>query len=201
MTTAAEALQRLIEGNGRFVAGEASGVLTEDAKREALKDGQAPFAVILSCSDSRVSPELVFDQGLGELFVVRTAGHVSTPIEMGSIEYAVEHLGARLVMVLGHSSCGAVQATLGAIDDPESETTPNIGALIDHIRPALASFSSSESEGRLGRAVSANVHATVAHLNAGSELLHSRDDVIVMGAVYSLETGAVELLAGSTGDA
>lgn len=199
MATAAEALQRLLEGNQRFLAGTASGVLPEEAKREALKDGQAPFAVILGCADSRVSPELIFDQGLGELFVVRTAGHVATPIELGSIEYAVEHLGARLIVVLGHSSCGAVQATLGAIDDPESSSTPNIEALIEQIRPAVSSLGEAEGAQRLADAVEANVHATVEHLNAGSDLLREREDLVITGAVYSLETGAVELVSPSAG--
>ena len=199
MATATEALQRLIDGNQRFLAGTASGVLPEEAKREALKDGQAPFAVILGCADSRVSPELIFDQGLGELFVVRTAGHVATPIELGSIEYAVEHLGARLIVVLGHSSCGAVQATLGAIDDPESSSTPNIEALIEQIRPAVSSLGEAEGDQRLADAVEANVHATVEHLSAGSDLLREREDLVITGAVYSLETGAVELVSPSPG--
>jgi len=196
MTSAAEALERLIDGNRRFIAGEASGVLTDDARRAALKDGQSPFAVILGCSDSRVSPELVFDQGLGELFVVRTAGHVATPVEMGSIEYAVEHLGARLVMVLGHSGCGAVQATLSAIQDPERSASPNLTELIDHIRPTVASLSVADGGDHLERAVSAHVNATVAHLTSNFNLLREGDDVIVMGAVYSLETGAVDLIEG-----
>ena len=199
MTTAAEALQRLIDGNQRFLAGAPSGVLSEVAKREALKDGQAPFAVILGCADSRVSPELVFDQGLGELFVVRTAGHVATPVELGSIEYAVEHLGARLIVVLGHSSCGAVQATLGAMDDPDGDATPNISELIEHIRPGLTSLESAAGAERLTEAVSANVRATVEGLSAGSDVLRERGDLVIMGAVYSLETGAVELLPASDG--
>jgi len=199
MTTAAEALQRLIDGNQRFLAGAPSGVLPEEARREALKDGQAPFAVILGCADSRVSPELVFDQGLGELFVVRTAGHVATSVELGSIEYAVEHLGARLIVVLGHSSCGAVQATLGAMDDPETDATPNISQLIEHIRPGLETLESAAGAERLTEAVSANVRATVQRLSAGSDVLREREDLVIMGAVYSLETGAVELLPAPDG--
>ena len=193
MTSAAEALERLIEGNRRFVAGDRAAALNQAVEREALVDEQAPFAVVLGCSDSRVAPELVFDQGLGSLFVVRTAGHVATTTELGSVELAVDHLGARLVMVLGHSGCGAVQATLSAIEGSESFNSPNLSHLIKNIRPSVEPLAASADSDLLDRAVRANVQATVRHLHEHVQ----RDEVIVVAPVYSLETGAVELLEAS----
>jgi len=188
-----EALNRLIEGNKRFVAGERAGRLNQTADREALVNEQAPFAVVIGCSDSRVSPELVFDQGLGMLFVVRTAGHVVTATELGSVELAVDHLGTRLILVLGHSGCFAVKATLSALEGSEVFNSPNLSQLIKNIRPAVEPLATSAGSDLLGRAVRANVQATVQHLHEQI----SNDNVIVVGAVYSLETGTVELLEAS----
>lgn len=132
--TADEALQKLMEGNSRYVESKmTAGALCDTAARETLAKGQKPFAIILSCSDSRVPPELIFDQALGQIFVVRVAGNVTDPIVLGSIEYAAEHLGSPLIMVLGHERCGAVTATV----DAKGRGEGNIGAIVKSIAPAV----------------------------------------------------------------
>jgi len=196
-----EALERLKEGNRRFVAGEAGKVveLSGETRRRELASGQEPFAVILACADSRVAPEIVFDQGLGDLFVIRVAGNIVTPEVAGSVEYAVEHLGTRLVVVLGHSSCGAVQATLAALESPAQDLSPNLRSFVDRIAPAAKSVLDgqygSEPQGRVAAAVEANVHSSVAALPASTPALARRiesDGLLVVGAHYSLATGVVD---------
>ncbi|MEM7482619.1 MAG: carbonic anhydrase [Acidobacteriota bacterium] len=199
MNAAREALIRLREGNRRFVAGAPeSAVRNRPDRRDQLVAGQAPFAVVLSCSDSRVPPETVFDQGLGDLFVVRVAGNVAAPEVIGSVEFATDVLGARLVVVLGHSGCGAVQATLATLDDPSAVGgSPHLGAIVSRIRPAVAGIALSDSS--LPRAVRANVRAAADTLRTDSEVLAgliADDGLRVVGAEYSLATGRVEFLDG-----
>ncbi len=197
-----DALQRLREGNERFVAGRPWRV-TESGQevRAELAAGQRPFAVILGCSDSRVTAELVFDQGVGDLFVIRVAGNIVAPSQVGSVEFAATALGTRLVVVLGHTGCGAVAATLDELERPSTERSPNLAAIVDRIRPAVEGLLETELRARPGElaraAVRANVRASVDHLRHGSRILEERvlaGDVVVVGAEYDLETGRVRFL-------
>ncbi|MFW2405948.1 MAG: carbonic anhydrase, partial [Gammaproteobacteria bacterium] len=145
MISAAEALERLRQGNDRFVAGECSIDNTPGGARSAkLVAGQSPFAIILACSDSRVPVEIIFDQGLGDLFVIRVAGNIVAPSQVGSVEYAAAQLGTKLVVVLGHSNCGAVDATLKELRREEDHRSPNIRSIVDRIRPAIESLPGEE---------------------------------------------------------
>jgi carbonic anhydrase len=192
MISATEALNRLRDGNARFVAGTSNiDDAVSGARRAELVGGQAPFAVILACSDSRVPVELIFDQGLGDLFVVRVAGNIVAPSQVGSIEYAAAVLGAQLVVVLGHSNCGAVEATLKELAQEQAVRSPNLRAIVDRIGPALAGLANPT----LQAAVAANVRNAVKELRHGSEILAGRvdaGDLTVIGAEYSIETGEVE---------
>ena len=200
MISAEEALQRLRDGNERFVSKDAENKLT--ATRTHIPDmagGQNPFAIILACSDSRVPPEIIFDQGIGDLFVIRVAGNVATPAQIGSIEYAATQLGTKLVVVLGHSNCGAVAATLDAIRSKEEQPSPNLQAIVDCIRPAVESLVASgtddDSKEVLMEAVPKNIGASVERLQHGSLIVESliRDDELeIVGAEYSIENGAVQ---------
>ena len=202
MISAEEALRRLEEGNRRFVADAPSPeTLERRAHRVGLAESQSPFAVILGCSDSRVPVEIVFDQGLGDLFVIRVAGNVVAPSQIGSVEFAAEAFGTRLVVVLGHSRCGAIRATLDALQGPVTTHSRNLRSIVDRIRPALetllASGRARDPQALEREAVRANVRAAVEHLRHGSELLEqliARDGLLVVGAEYSLETGRVEFL-------
>jgi carbonic anhydrase len=200
MVSAREALARLREGNRRFVACEASGnsSIADSRRREELAKGQEPFAIVLGCSDSRVPAEIVFDQGLGDLFVIRVAGNVVAPSQVGSVEFAAARFGTRLVVVLGHSQCGAVLATLEQLEQPSASRSRNLRSIVDRILPAvepvLAAHSGHDSHRLLERAVRANVRASVDQLRHGSEILEAlvRDDgLLIVGAEYSLETGVV----------
>jgi carbonic anhydrase len=191
-------LTRLTEGNRRFVAGKRRKILVTPAD---VADAQQPFAVILGCSDSRVPIETVFDQGVGDLFVIRVAGHVVNPSQIGSVEYAVSQFGTRLVVVLGHTRCGAVNATLRTLVEGETPESRHIAAITDRIAPNIAPLLSIvDPVARLDQAVVANVRASMNHLCHGSKTL---DDLTqsgrleVRGAVYQLETGKVEFLDGS----
>ena len=192
------ALVRLTEGNRRFVAGKRRKILVTPAD---VADAQQPFAVILGCSDARVPVETVFDQGVGDLFVIRVAGHVVNPSQIGSVEYAVSQFGTRLVVVLGHTRCGAVTATLRTLVEGETPESRHIAAITDRIAPNIAPLLSIvDPVARLDQAVVANVRASMNHLCHGSKTL---DDLTqsgrleVRGAVYKLETGKVEFLDGS----
>src|SRR5260221_3196407 len=138
MTTAARAaLDRLREGNRRFASDMRSAEsLSSLTRRAELVSGQQPFAIVLGCSDSRVPAEIVFDQGLGDLFVIRVAGNIVAPSQIGSVEFAADRFGTRLVVVLGHSMCGAIQATLDELGRPSTDQSPNLRAIVDRIRPA-----------------------------------------------------------------
>jgi len=204
MLNAAEAHKRLQEGNGRFTTDNQSrSLLTTQAQRSELVHGQAPFAIILGCSDSRVPAELIFDQGLGDLFVIRVAGNIVAPSHIGSVEYAAEMFGTRLVVVMGHSSCGAVLATLDELERDSESRSPNLRAIVDYIRPSVAQLLETDlrhdRDALVHHAVRANVRASVNHLRHGSKILEQliqNDGLRVVGAEYSLETGVVDFFEG-----
>ncbi len=191
-------LQKLVAGNQRFVNGETiHTVETLDAQRRANLNDQHPFAIILGCSDSRVPAEMIFDQGLGDLFVVRVAGNVVTPTQLGSIEYAVTALGSPLVVVLGHAGCGAVKATIGAMSSPDEPMSDNIRSLVECIQPAIEPMLKTKSldELKLDDAIKANVQTSMADMLASSEIIESRvrgGQLQVVGASYHLDSGLVE---------
>ena len=186
-----ESLKQLRDGNERFVAGTPTQT-TKDAKRRAdVALGQKPFAIIVSCSDSRVGPEVVFDQGLGDIFVVRTAGHVVDDVGLGSIEYAVEHLGVSLILVLGHERCGAVAATVSG-----GEAHGHVSDIIKAIKPAVAKTKEQPGDA-VDNAVRAQVLEVVGQLQKAGPVLAERvkaDKLKVAGARYDLDTGRVEVI-------
>jgi carbonic anhydrase len=176
--------------------------LTHQA-RAALVAGQAPFAIVLGCSDSRVPAELVFDQGFGDLFVIRVAGNVVAPSQVGSVEFAAARFGTRLVLVMGHSQCGAVVATLEELEEGTANGSRNLRSITDRVRPSVEPLvrtaGTLDREVLLREAIRANVRASVEHLRRGSELLEKlirNDGLVVVGAEYSLETGAVAFFDG-----
>jgi carbonic anhydrase len=200
MIPAREALNRLREGNRRFVEGvrSAENLLTHERRAELAK-ALEPFAIILGCSDSRVPAELVFDQGLGDLFVIRVAGNIVAPSQIGSVEFAAARSGARLVVVLGHTQCGAIQATLEELRQPSLNRPRGLRSIVDRVRPSVEGLLHTEMrndpDALVRHAVRANVGISVSHLRHGSELLEQmieRDGLLVVGAEYSLETGVVE---------
>ena len=198
MISAADALTRLREGNRRFVEGTCSNnEKLSSARRAELVGGQSPVAVILSCSDSRVPVELVFDQGLGDLFVIRVAGNIVAPSQIGSVEFAAAQLGTPLVVVLGHSNCGAVDATLKELAQKQETRSPNLQSIVDSIRPALEPLLEAKGEISMDEAVAANVRQSVRRLRRGSTILEeliSSGKLAVVGAEYSIETGEVGFL-------
>lgn len=204
MVTAQEALARLQAGNQRFVAGVRDvQTLISQLRRGELVAGQAPFAIVLGCSDSRVPAELVFDQGVGDLFVIRVAGNIVAPSQIGSIEFAAERFGTRLVVVLGHSLCGAVQATLEELERPTEMRSPNLRSIVDRIRPAVETLLETDLRrdpaALIRYAVRANIRAAANHLRHGSQILEhliQQEGLLVVGAEYSLETGVVEFFDG-----
>lgn len=204
MISALEALQRLREGNRRFASGVRSlDTLLTHARRSEFVAGQEPFAVILGCSDSRVPVEIIFDQGLGDLFVIRVAGNIVAPSQIGSIEFAAERFGTPLVVVLGHTGCGAVRATLEELEQPTEKQSPNLKSIVDRIRPAveglLATDLKHDRDALVRHAVRANVQACAQHLRHGSEILERlirQNELVVVGAEYSLHTGAVDFFDG-----
>jgi len=185
-------LKELQQGNARFVAGKAKHPDASVAHRKELAGGQHPKAVILGCADSRVPPELVFDEGLGDLFVVRVAGNVADPVDIGSVEYAVEHLGVGVVVVLGHHSCGAVTSTVEAGGKAEG----NIGAILAEIQPAVEQAKASAAkEGLVDDAVHLNAQRTAAALVDRSPILRKAVEekkLKIVAAVYDLKSGQVE---------
>ena len=199
MIPATEALQRLREGNERFINGERSAEATlSHTRRDQLTSGQEPFAIILGCSDSRVPAELVFDQGLGDLFVIRVAGNIVAPSQVGSVEFAAEQFKTRLVVVMGHTQCGAISATVEEMHRPNAEQSLNIKAIVDRIRPAVEPFRPTElwnqTDELIKHATHANVLASVNHLRHGSatlERLIDEEGLMIVGAEYDLETGRV----------
>ncbi len=204
MLSAVEALQRLREGNERFASQLfRSPAAVTPARLALLTEKQEPFAIILGCADSRVPAEIVFDQGLGDLFVIRVAGNIVAPSQVGSVEFAAERFGTRLVVVLGHSECGAILATLEELRRPSANQSRNLRSIVDRIRPAVAGLIESgipeDRNGLVRRAVRANIRASADHLRHGSEILESliaHHGLVVVGAEYSLETGLVEFFDG-----
>ena len=204
MPTALEALERLREGNRRFVAGVRSlETLTSQTRRSDFVAGQKPFAVILGCSDSRVPVELIFDQGLGDLFVIRVAGNIVAPSQVGSVEFAAAQFGTPLVVVLGHTLCSAVQTTLDELQRPSENQSRNLRSIVDRIRPAVESLLETgltrDHEALARQAVRANVRVSANFLRHGSPILEAliqSDTLLVVGAEYALETGQVEFFDG-----
>lgn len=204
MLNAQEALARLRAGNQRFVDDAVTDALSSLADRRAeLVDGQAPFAIVLGCSDARVPAEIIFGQGVGDLFVIRVAGNVVSPALVGSVEYAAEQFGTRLVVVLGHTGCGAVTATVDQLRAPADLRSPNLRAIVDRIRPCVQPLMSAgladDRDGLIRHGVRANVIASADHLRTGSEVLEqliANDGLVVVGAEYDLATGRVDFFDG-----
>ena len=205
MLTPLEALARLSEGNRSFASeslrsGQAP---VGETRRNQLVSGQEPFAIVLGCSDSRVPAELIFDQGLGDLFVIRVAGNIVAPSQIGSVEFAATRFGTRLVVVLGHSQCGAILATLEELRRPLETQSRNLRSIVDRVRPAveplLATSLRHDTEALVQHAVRANVAQSVNQLRHGSEILERLildGDLLVVGAEYSLDSGTVEVFEG-----
>jgi carbonic anhydrase len=205
MIPADASLARLREGNRRFAADVRSS--TPNAGRPSRSDSldtQEPFAIVLGCSDSRVPVEVVFDQGFGDLFVIRVAGNIVAPSQVGSVEFAAARFGVRLVVVLGHTRCGAIDATLEVLQQPGGDHSANMRSIVDRIRPSVEGLMRTElrhDRAALAReAVRANVRASTDHLRHGSEVLErliQREGLLVVGAEYSLETGLVDFFDGA----
>jgi carbonic anhydrase len=204
MIAATEALERLRQGNARFVANVTShDAMASATRRTELAAGQEPFAIILGCSDSRVPAEIVFDQGLGDLFVIRVAGNIVASSQVGSVEFAAERFSTRLVVVLGHSQCGVILATLEELQQPTDHQSRNLRSIVDRVRPSvealLATGLRDDPEALVRQAVRANIRASANHLRHGSvvlEQLVQNHGLIVVGAEYSLETGIVTFFDG-----
>ena len=200
MIPAQDALKRLQEGNIRFVEEtDGRGKRSGKIRRHELMAGQEPFAIILGCSDSRVSGDIIFDQGLGDLFGIRVVGNIVMPSQLGSIEFAAERYRVRLVVVLGHSMCGAVQATVEALKRPTEQRSLNIQAIVDCLQSAVEGVvkggNASSSQDLVEKAVRANVRASVEKLRNESEILEKlirNEKLHIIGAEYSLETGIVD---------
>lgn len=203
MIPAREALERLRAGNQRFVSETRGADTLTGQRRTQVAAGQEPFAIILGCSDSRVPAEIVFDQGLGDLFVIRVAGNIVAPSQVGSVEFAAERYRVRLVVVLGHSNCGAILATLEELRRRSEDQSRNLRSIVDRIRPSVAGLLNAQvpqhADALVPLAVRANIRASVDHLRHGSEVLEQliqTDGLLVVGAEYSLDTGVVEFFDG-----
>lgn len=204
MISAKEALERLKEGNQRFVSGEHSiDTINKQAHRASFVDDHTPFAIILGCSDARVPAEIVFDQGIGDLFVIRVAGNIVASSQIGSVEFAVERLHVPLVVVLGHTGCGAVMATIDELENPSDEKSLNLLSIVNRIRPTIEPLFETElskdPDRLLESAIRANIRAATNHLRHGSQLVEQfidKDKLIVVGAEYSLATGKVDFFDG-----
>lgn len=204
MIPALEALDRLRDGNRRFRDdGTDSEALTNRARRRKVAEGQTPFAIILGCSDSRVPAEIIFDQGLGDLFVIRVAGNIVAPSQIGSVEFAAAQFSTRLVVVLGHSQCGVITATIEQLKRPLFDQSRNLRSIVDRVRPSVEPLLATNLRDRhadlVRESVRANIRMSVAHLRHGSEILEGltqKEGLMIVGAEYSLETGKVEFLDG-----
>lgn len=189
-----DSLSKLLEGNKRFVSVTPSKKDLGDARRQELTKGQHPFATVLSCADSRVAPELIFDQGLGDIFIIRVAGNIVEPTTLGSIEYGVEHLHTPLLMILGHEKCGAVKATLESTGKPEG----NIGAILKKIIPAVETAKKAKKDPAetLNIAISENVKNVYKDVMKSKIISHLTQEgkLKIVGAVYNLGTGKVEIV-------
>jgi carbonic anhydrase len=205
MISAQESLERLREGNRRFALDVRNhdDTHTGHRRRAELATGQEPFAVILGCSDSRVPVEIVFDQGLGDLFVIRVAGNIVAPSQVGSVEFAAERFSTRLVVVLGHSRCGAIQATLEELQRPAANQSRNLHSIVERVRPSVEGLLETElrndPEALMRHAVRAHIRASANHLRHGSQVIEQliqKEGLLVAGAEYSLETGVVDFFDG-----
>lgn len=201
--TGAEALTLLKEGNARYVDSLTSDPSTQ--RRPELIRDQDPLAIILGCSDARVPVEIVFDQGLGDLFVIRVAGNVVAPSQIGSVEFAAEKFDTKLVVVLGHSNCGAVSACVEALINPAQNYSPNLQSIVDRIRPcvynlhelATANGQDADADELIDRSISANVRMSVSQLKHGSRALEDlvrSGQLLIVGAEYDIDTGEVVFL-------
>ena len=205
MVSAHAALKRLEEGNLRFASNvRGSDAFLSHTRRAELVTGQQPFAIILGCSDSRVPAEIVFDQGLGDLFVIRVAGNIVAPSQVGSVEFAAARFGTRLVVVLGHSQCGVIVATLEELRMGTENQSRNLRAIVARVRPSVEGLFATDlrhdPDALVKQAVRANIRASVSHLRHGSEVLEQLiqdDGLLVVGAEYSLDTGVVEFFDGA----
>jgi carbonic anhydrase len=198
------ALSALRAGNERFVRSETTLKITDADRRNAVA-GQNPVAVVLGCSDSRVPTEVVFDQGVGELFVIRVAGNIVQPSQIGSVEFAAQKFGTRLVVVLGHTSCGAIEATVEELQRPADSQSRNIASIVNRIRPSVENLLTEalDRDELIARAVRANVRYSANALRHGSDVVESlvRDEgLLIVGAEYSLNTGVVEFFDGAPED-
>jgi carbonic anhydrase len=206
MIAATEALALLREGNRRFVMNRAQATSTShNERRLSLVSGQEPFAIVLGCSDSRVPAELVFDQGFGDLFVIRVAGNIVAPSQVGSVEFAAAKFGTRLVVVVGHSQCGAITATLDELLGRSTTESRNLRSIVSRVQPSVETVLAGKQpqdydyDLLVRDAVRANVRASADHLRHGSELLErlvQEDGLLVVGAEYSLESGIVTFFDG-----
>jgi len=204
MISARRALERLRDGNRRFASDVRSlETLATQTRRRELAAGQEPFAIVLGCSDSRVPAEIVFDQGLGDLFVIRVAGNIVASSQVGSVEFAAERFGTSLVVVLGHSQCGAIQATLEELQRPTANQSRNLRSIVDRVRPSVEALLATElrqtPEALVRHAVRANISVSANHLRHGSDVLEhliQQNKLLVVGAEYSLETGVVDFFDG-----
>jgi carbonic anhydrase len=200
MIAASKALERLKQGNRRFASDmRGLNLLSGRSRLVHHQNGQRPFAIILGCSDSRVPAEIVFDQGLGDLFVIRVAGNIVAPSQIGSVEFAATKFNTRLVVVLGHTQCGAILATLDELRRPADNQSRNLKSIVDRVRPSveplLAAGLRQDIDALVGEAVRANVRASVNHLRHGSEILEdliAQGELCVVGAEYSLQSGQVD---------
>jgi carbonic anhydrase len=204
MIPATEALKLLRDGNRRFVANQTvAGTISSEARRAALVNGQEPFAIVLGCSDSRVPAELVFDQGFGDLFVIRVAGNIVAPSQVGSVEFAAARFGTRLVVVMGHSECGAITATVDELLGRSTTESKNLRSIVDRVKPAVEALIArgryDDPDALVSDAVRANVRAAADQLRHGSELLERlvrEDGLMIVGSEYSLASGVVTFFDG-----
>ena len=205
--SASEALRRLREGNRRFVSDDLdSDAAIDRARRTSVAAAQNPFAIILGCSDSRVPGEIIFDQGLGDLFVIRVAGNIVAPSQVSSVEFAAERYNTKLVVVLGHSRCGAILATVEELTRTDGGHSRNLHSIVDRIRPTVQPLLATElrhdHDALVRKAVRANIRASANQLRHGSAVLETliqNEGLRVVGAEYSLETGEVEFFDGVDG--
>ena len=206
MVSALEALDRLREGNRRFVANKRGSDPKKQVRPAEVAAGQEPFAIILGCSDSRVPAEIIFDQGLGDLFVIRVAGNIVAPSQIGSVELAATTFGTRLVVILGHSQCGAIHATLEQLQTPSENRSHNLRSIVDFIRPSVEPLLDQglghDADAIVQKAVRANVRTSSQQMRRGSGILEDleRDEgLMIVGAEYSLDTGLVDFFDGIPG--
>jgi carbonic anhydrase len=205
MVSPRDALERLREGNLRFASDERGPeVFVGHDRRTELAAGQDPFAIILGCSDSRVPAEIIFDQGLGDLFVIRVAGNIVAPSQVGSVEFAAARFSTNLVVVLGHSQCGAISATIEELQRPEENQSRNLRSIVDRVRPSVEALLATDLKHDLPalaeEAIRANIRASVDQLRHGSEVLEQlirEQGLLIVGAEYSLETGLVDFFEGA----